>query len=170
MRRISLRSPLAWRAFSGAGLDLPGGGCLAGRCSPLGGILGAAFRGGGVGWFAGGGTPWSTTAPEPETIGGDRCHSSQSTESGRHGRQSMGRQDLGRMDRTTVWSPPGGSPVSESISTIGVPFTETASHGGLVLQLQISDKLNSLWDVVLRSLPWRSDYRVGSASCCGRMG
>src|SRR5208337_3151621 len=64
----------------------------------------------------------------------------------------------------------GGSPVSESISTIGVPFTETASHGGLVLQLQISDKLNSLWDVVLRSLPWRSDYRVGSASCCGRMG
>src|SRR5208337_2001140 len=108
MRRISLRSPLAWRAFSGAGLDLPGGGCLAGRCSPLGGILGAAFRGGGVGWFAGGGTPWSTTAPEPETIGGDRCRSSQSTESGRHGRQSMGRQDLGRMDRTTVWSPPGG--------------------------------------------------------------
>src|SRR5271165_3780663 len=43
------------------------------------------------------------------------------------------------------------------------------SGANLVLQLQISDKLNSLWDVVLRSLPWRSDYRDGSVSCCGRM-
>ena len=38
----------------------------------------------------------------------------------------------------------------------------------LVLQLYISDKLDSLWFVTLRSLLWRSDYLDGSVSCCWR--
>src|SRR5208283_5524246 len=60
-----------------------------------------------------------------------------------------------------------GTPIEPEPTTIQ---SRLAGRKSLVLQLQISDKLNSLWDVVLRSLPWRSDYRDGSVSCCGRMG
>ena len=130
IQRITLRSPLAWCALGCSRLNLPGSRWFAGRCSPLGRILGAAFRRGGVGGSAGRRTPWSATSAEPEAIGAGRCRSSEDAERGRHGRQFMGRQDLGRLDRTTVWSALGSTPVPETISTIGIPFAQAASAGG----------------------------------------
>jgi hypothetical protein len=61
-------------------------------------------------------------------------------------------------------------PEKLSAFVIGIARNLLNKHlHGLSTTVVDSDNQKLLWTLVLRSLPWRSDYRGGSVSCCGRI-